>query len=764
MCGRQEWTLNNEPIELAAVVKRLSLGQPRAHVRALLRRSAEIYVVHYLWALVGAEPPGWHPETWQYKELAFVADAMPAGDLAAALTPEGTITISGLSASCPAANNQAYGTQQPSYSRYGQPCVSVPTVDFTLHPAERSDASQLPYDMLVGADSPSFPSPDHAYRAFFHGDFSGSPSSGPRGELALIRMAATEAWLGSIRISTKEMVVEIHGDEVKGARLELSGPVNRTESEIEAPGTVVIPLSNGLPKNAWLWIKRGTDWLDYRAFDPQSTPPEALAASGVTFDLALEPATASATPPEDTARRFTSDLGREYQYDPEHQLSSGSLLTQVFRGTDADGRAIAVKQVRIRLDSSGRRRTEPRLAEREVEIARQLRDAHGEHLVPVLDYAHHDGELLLVMPLAECSLAQRIAESGQLASNEVRAMLLDVAQAMQELSVAGVLHRDIKPGNILRYNGHWCLADFGISRIIDAATVSVSWMGSGTVEYQAPELLDGKPETQLSDEYSLGLSALEALTGRRAISGTDLRQAHALLIPTFPEDTDPLLRRAVAELLNKDPGARPLDPRRITELLRPAGTMSGAQRGLQNLRARKAERDLEHSAYVAQAEEHTGWRRQARVSFTALWRRLVEHAEQAVDDAKAAQDSDVYTLEIGDAAMRVHLSEEPTQVGPLLLTAEVYIVHSGESRIVGNLYCTNDEGVLRWRLIQFKDRETGASTGHKTEAMNLFWSPDNENLAAAANMMSKEADAEAILEMFAQEGLTGSAPRQPDEV
>ena len=261
--------------------------------------------------------------------------------------------------------------------------------------------------------------------------------------------------------------------------------------------------------------------------------------------------------PESTMRGFRSDQGRDYRYDPADGLGQGSVLTRVFRGEDGEGRAIAVKQVRIRVDTSGRRRAEASLAEREIEIARQLQDARGPHLISVLDYAHLDGELLLVMPLAEYSLADRISDCGRLASDEVRAMLLDVAQGMQELSLAGVLHRDIKPHNILWYRRHWCLADFGISRIIGAATASYSWVGSGTAEYRAPELLDGKPETQLSDAYALGLSALEALIGTRPISGGDLRRAHASLVPAFPEGTDPLVRRAIVELLDKEPGGRP---------------------------------------------------------------------------------------------------------------------------------------------------------------------------------------------------------------
>ncbi len=466
-----------------------------------------------------------------------------------------------------------------------------------------------------------------------------------------------------------------------------------------------------------------------------------------------------ASQPESTVRAFRSDRGLEYRYDPADSLAQGSALTQVFRGEDGEGSAIAVKQVRIRVDTSGRRRAESRLAEREVEIAGQLRDAQGPHLVPVLDYAHLDGELLLVMPLAEYSLADRIADFGRLTSDEVRAMLLDVAQGMQELAVAGVLHRDIKPHNILWYRGHWCLADFGISRIIGAATASYSWVGSGTTEYRAPELLDGKPETQLSDAYALGLSALEALTGTRAISGGDLRRAHASLLPAFPEGTDPQVRRAIVELIHKEPGGRPSDARRITELVQRAGTLSDGQRGLQAIRARQAERNLELSAVVAQANEHSGLQRQARLSFTALWRRISDAATQAVPEATATQDSDVFVLAVGDTELRAHLSGAPAVSGPLLTMAELYIDLAGESHIVGNLYCVDADGVPNWRLVQFKDHATGESLGHRAEALAGMWSRGNENLPPLVGAMSAEADAEAVLQLFASEATATRSPR-----
>ncbi len=459
----------------------------------------------------------------------------------------------------------------------------------------------------------------------------------------------------------------------------------------------------------------------------------------------------------DAVQRFRSDRGREYSYDLQGPIGHGGLLTQVYRGSDAAGDRVAVKQVRIRLDTSGRRRSEPRLAEREIEIARQLRDAHGEHLVPVLDYAHRDGELLLVMPLADRSLADQIMESGRLDSHEVKAVLLDIAQAMQELAVAGVLHRDIKPGNVLRYRGRWCLGDFGISKIVDAAMESVSWMGSGTPEYRAPELLDGKPETQLSDEYALGLTALEALTGQRAISGNDLRQAHATLVPEFPDGTDPLVQRVVTELLHKEPGGRPSDPRRINDLLMPADDLSPAQLGLQRIRARKAKRDLELSAHIATARERSDLQRQARVSFEMLWFSVGEYATQAVDDAKAICDGDVFTLEVGDVEMRAHVSSEaPHPDGELLLIVDIYVSPNTKTGLTANLICTRDGDLLRWRIYQFIDEQGDQPYGMEAPTIRGSW--DLVSTASDGDVGTIiEATAESIVDLLVSATNEGGA-------
>src|SRR3990172_502155 len=93
------------------------------------------------------------------------------------------------------------------------------------------------------------------------------------------------------------------------------------------------------------------------------------------------------------------------------------------------------------------------------------------NIVPILDSGEWNDYYVLVMPLAEKSLRRHIEETGgRLVVSEAVAVLVDVAESLASLK-AGVVHRDLKPENILLYEGHWCLADFGIARYAEATKI-----------------------------------------------------------------------------------------------------------------------------------------------------------------------------------------------------------------------------------------------------------------------------------------------------
>jgi hypothetical protein len=101
--------------------------------------------------------------------------------------------------------------------------------------------------MLVAESCPSFADVNNAWRAFTENDYALTGAQSPPTDLAIIRIAEHEAWLGPIHVGPTDMTVEIHGDAVNGAVLELNGATDRMDHRLDGPGTVTLPLTNGLP-------------------------------------------------------------------------------------------------------------------------------------------------------------------------------------------------------------------------------------------------------------------------------------------------------------------------------------------------------------------------------------------------------------------------------------------------------------------------------------------------------------------------------------
>ncbi|KJY26499.1 ATP-binding protein [Streptomyces sp. NRRL S-495] len=262
-----------------------------AYVRVLALRHAERWVVHHCWALVGAEPPDWAESVWMYEQYAFVAARVTASDLSVLCSDEScsSVAVGPLTVWAPGPADTVSQERRPGYSRHDQPQLSFPVTEYRISPTDQA-GWQLPHMMLVGeGDAPSFPEPNSAWRAFFEGDFALAGSRTPTSDLAVVRIAERGAWIGSVHISATELSVTVEGDDVQGIYLELFGVEERGVRRIDAPGPVVIPLAQGLPAHAWLWLKRGTAWLDYRSIDPASAWSGDLRLAGVEIDLPVDP-------------------------------------------------------------------------------------------------------------------------------------------------------------------------------------------------------------------------------------------------------------------------------------------------------------------------------------------------------------------------------------------------------------------------------------------------------------------------------------------
>ncbi len=211
-------------------------------------------------------------------------------------------------------------------------------------------------------------------------------------------------------------------------------------------------------------------------------------------------------------------------------LGTGGM-SQVRRATDTLlGRDVAVKVFRDDLDDDSAAR-----ARQEMQTLAQL--SHPR-LVAVHDAGTGpDGRPYLVMELVEGPTLADRCRDGSLTSEGLRGIGADLAEALAYVHALGIVHRDVKPANVLLAPSGAKLADFGVARIIDGARHTGTGLTIGTAPYLSPEQVTGGDVDPPADVYSLGLVLLEGLTGRREYDGNPVEAALARLHrePTIPE-------------------------------------------------------------------------------------------------------------------------------------------------------------------------------------------------------------------------------------
>jgi hypothetical protein len=233
-------------------------------------------------------------------------------------------------------------------------------------------------------------------------------------------------------------------------------------------------------------------------------------------------------------------------------------MGEVWRGTDlAIDRRVAIKVVR------------PEHADDEEGLARFRAEAHyagslsHPNIAQVFDY----GEAVapepgyLVMELVDGLSLTRMLDDGPLPPDDVMDVVAQTARGLAAAHRAGLIHRDIKPGNLLvRSDGLVKVTDFGIAHAADETPVTRPGMLIGTPAYLAPERVSGAPASPATDLYSLGVVAHQCLTGRVPFAGEPLVVALAHLdqgMPALPPSVPPGVAALVYELTRQDPAARP---------------------------------------------------------------------------------------------------------------------------------------------------------------------------------------------------------------
>ena len=252
------------------------------------------------------------------------------------------------------------------------------------------------------------------------------------------------------------------------------------------------------------------------------------------------------------------------RYEIRAELGRGGMAT-VYSGHDLRlQRPVAIKVFRGGFSDA----VDPQRTTQEMRL---LAAVNHPSVVSVLDASNGDGTFgaYLVMELVVGDDLGRLLHRarGALSADFARRIVADVAGALATLHAQGVVHRDVKPANILVPTTASTssagvaakLTDFGIAQLVDGARLTAPDSILGTAAYLSPEQVRGAPPRPASDIYSLGLVLLEALTGKRAFPGSAAEAAMARLQrpPALPEDASPALADLLSRMTALDPAHRP---------------------------------------------------------------------------------------------------------------------------------------------------------------------------------------------------------------
>lgn len=262
-------------------------------------------------------------------------------------------------------------------------------------------------------------------------------------------------------------------------------------------------------------------------------------------------------------------LGDRYRL--VRMIGSGGMGTVWEAGDETLGRPVAVKVLSESL-AAGERAV--RRFEREAQAAARL---SGPYIAAVYDFGRSEGRPYIVMELVRGeTLADRLAREGPLPSQEAARIARQVAEALEEAHTAGIVHRDVKPGNVmLTPAGDVKVMDFGIAAAAWAERVTTPGLVLGTPSYLAPEQAKSEKTTPASDVYALGAMLYEMVAGRPpfvAESPVALALAHIREDPRpldqVAEGVPPNLASASMAALAKDPAGRPPSAAAFASMLR----------------------------------------------------------------------------------------------------------------------------------------------------------------------------------------------------
>src|SRR5881394_3586477 len=284
------------------------------------------------------------------------------------------------------------------------------------------------------------------------------------------------------------------------------------------------------------------------------------------------------------SERLLSALGGSYTI--ERELTGGGMAL-VFAGEDHDlGRKVVIKILPPELAAT----VSAERFRREILTVARLQHPH---IVPILKAGEVDGLPYFVMPYVDGeSIDVRLRRTPTLGVRETLGIMKDVARALAFAHERGVVHRDIKPGNILLAAGSATVTDFGVAKALSSARrsgehgngLTNTGMSLGTILYMAPEQAAGDPDIDgRADIYSLGITAYEMLAGAAPfaiLSPREMLTARLTLPPpplsTVRKDVPIGLEKLIAKCLAIDPADRPQSAASLVEALEDPETISAS--------------------------------------------------------------------------------------------------------------------------------------------------------------------------------------------
>lgn len=341
----------------------------------------------------------------------------------------------------------------------------------------------------------------------------------------------------------------------------------------------------------------------------------------------------------------------EWSYDPSQPLGPEGGFGTVYAGEGKETGPVAVKRLKLSAQDA---------AHREMRIGAELVGRSFAHVVPVYDAGEdaESGSYFLVMARADQSLQDEIVDRGRFEDSEAIAVLRQIAEGLSE--VGQLVHRDLKPGNVLLHAGNWKVADFGIARFVEDVTSARTLKACLSPQYAAPEQWRLERASHGTDVYALGCIGYALLTGAPPFPGPlmeDYSHQHQHDEPTVLDGHDGRLRSLLAMMLRKTSQARPGIPRVITLLTQGTGPAdrAGGFAALGEAGAAVAEREGADEARASASRSGAQSREQMAEDATALLRTIVgELIERVVLAAPAAKAmTNRLGVRLGDAELRV---------------------------------------------------------------------------------------------------------------